>query len=182
VVRARKGQYRKEIAEFMKRGYQRVKIDGAFYEIAQAPALDKKFTHDIDVVVDRIVVRPDIATRLADSLEQALKLADGLAVVELADSAPVAGAKANKSANETAERLVFSEKFACPVSGFTIPEIEPRLFSFNNPFGACPKCGGVGGAAHIDPDLVIDKARTLKSGAILPWAKSSSPYYTQTLH
>ncbi|MGB6938964.1 MAG: excinuclease ABC subunit UvrA [Xanthobacteraceae bacterium] len=182
VVRGRKGEYRKELAEFMKRGYQRVKIDGAFYEITEAPALDKKFTHDIDVVVDRLVVRPDIATRLADSLEQALKLAEGTAVAELADSGPTASAKANKQRNETAERLIFSEKFACPVSGFTIPEIEPRLFSFNNPFGACPKCGGLGVEQHIDADLVIpDKERTLRKGAIAPWAKSSSPYYVQTL-
>jgi excinuclease ABC subunit A len=184
VVRGRKGEYRKELAEFMKRGYQRVKIDGAFYEIAEAPALDKKFTHEIDVVVDRLVVRPEIATRLADSLEQALKLADGLAVAELADSTSAAGSnsKANKQRNETAERLTFSEKFACPVSGFTIPEIEPRLFSFNNPFGACPKCGGLGVEQHIDSELVIpDKERTLRKGAIAPWAKSSSPYYVQTL-
>src|SRR5271165_437575 len=186
VVRGRKGEYRKELAEFMKKGYQRVKIDGSFYEIAEAPALDKKFTHDIDVVVDRIVVRPDISARLADSLEQALKLADGLAVAELADTTPVAqtttNSKANKQRNETAERLTFSEKFACPVSGFTIPEIEPRLFSFNNPFGACPKCGGLGVEQHIDADLVIpDKERTLRKGAIAPWAKSSSPYYVQTL-
>ncbi len=182
VVRGRKGEYRKELAEFMKKGFQRVKIDGKFHEIAEAPALDKKFTHDIDVVVDRIVVRADIATRLADSFETALKLADGLAVVEFADSAPVAGAKANKQRNETSERLIFSEKFACPVSGFTIPEIEPRLFSFNNPFGACPKCGGLGVEQHIDPELVIsDRERTLRAGAIAPWAKSSSPYYIQTL-
>jgi excinuclease ABC subunit A len=182
VVRGRKGEYRKEVADFVKKGYQRVKVDGAFYEIAEVPALDKKFTHDIDVVVDRLVVRPDISTRLADSLEQALKLADGLAVAELADAAPAAGAKANKQRNEAAERIVFSEKFACPVSGFTIPEIEPRLFSFNNPFGACPKCGGLGVEQHIDADLVIpDKERTLRKGAIAPWAKSSSPYYTQTL-
>ena len=182
VVRGRKGEYRKELAEYMKKGYQRVKVDGAFYEIAEVPALDKKFTHDIDVVVDRLVVRPDISTRLADSLEQALKLADGLAVAELADVAAAAGAKANKQRNETTERMVFSEKFACPVSGFTIPEIEPRLFSFNNPFGACPKCGGLGVEQHIDADLVIpDKERTLRKGAIAPWAKSSSPYYTQTL-
>ena len=187
VVRGRKGEYRKELAEFMKKGYQRVKIDGAFYEIADAPALDKKFTHDIDVVVDRIVVRPDIAARLADLLEQALKLADGLAVAELAETAPAEGAattsKANRQRNQTAaERLTFSEKFACPVSGFTIPEIEPRLFSFNNPFGACPKCGGLGVEQHIDADLVIpDKERSLRKGAIAPWAKSSSPYYTQTL-
>jgi excinuclease ABC subunit A len=183
VVRGRKGEYRKELADFQKKGFQRVKIDGKFYEIADAPALDKKFTHDIDVVVDRIVVRPDIATRVADSLETALKLAEGLAVAELADAAPVEGAKANRQRNETTERLVFSEKFACPVSGFTIPEIEPRLFSFNNPFGACPKCGGLGVEQHIDPDLVIpDKERTLRKGAIAPWAKSSSPYYTQTLN
>jgi excinuclease ABC subunit A len=182
VVRGRKGEYRKELADFQKKGFQRVKIDGKFYEIADAPALDKKFTHDIAVVVDRIVVRPDIASRLADSLETALKLAEGLAVAEFADAAPVEGAKANRQRNETAERLVFSEKFACPVSGFTIPEIEPRLFSFNNPFGACPKCGGLGVEQHIDADLVIpDKERTLRKGAIAPWAKSSSPYYTQTL-
>jgi excinuclease ABC subunit A len=199
VVRGRKGEYRKELAEFGKKGYQRVKVDGKFYEIGEVPALDKKFTHDIDVVVDRLVVRPDIATRLADSLEQALKLAEGLAVAELADSpssSPDSAegarsghdekkterAKANRQRNETAERLIFSEQFACPVSGFTIPEIEPRLFSFNNPFGACPKCGGLGVEQHIDPDLVIpDKERTLRKGAISPWAKSSSPYYVQTL-
>jgi excinuclease ABC subunit A len=222
VVRGRKGEYRKELADFMKKGYQRVKVDGTFYEIAEVPALDKKFTHDIDVVVDRLVVRPDIATRLADSLEQALKLADGLAVAELADPLPGAqgapnppqrageevarsatgegkkrsstermdtalseGKKETKlaaAAASDARRLVFSEKFACPVSGFTIPEIEPRLFSFNNPFGACPKCGGLGVEQHIDADLVIpDKERTLRKGAIAPWAKSSSPYYTQTL-
>ncbi|HMG77475.1 MAG TPA: excinuclease ABC subunit UvrA [Xanthobacteraceae bacterium] len=182
VVRGRKGEYRKELAEFMKKGYQRVKVDGKFFEIAEVPALDKKFTHDIDVVVDRLVVRPDIATRLADSLEQALKLADGLAIAELADAAPVEGAKANRQRNQTAERFVFSEKFACPVSGFTISEIEPRLFSFNNPFGACPKCGGLGVEQHIDADLVIpDKDKTLRGGAIAPWAKSTSPYYIQTL-
>jgi excinuclease ABC subunit A len=193
VVRGRKGEYRKELADFMKKGYQRVKIDGKFYEIADAPALDKKFTHDIDVVVDRLVVRADITTRLADSLEQALKLADGLAVAELADgasnsSSPAEREKPNEktklaaAAAADARRLVFSEKFACPVSGFTVPEIEPRLFSFNNPFGACPKCGGLGVEQHIDPDLVIpDKDRTLRRGAISPWAKSSSPYYVQTL-
>jgi excinuclease ABC subunit A len=189
VVRGRKGEYRKELADYLKRGFQRVKIDGRFYEIAEAPALDKKFNHDIDVVVDRIVVRPDIATRLADSLETALKLAEGLAVAELADAGPGAG-EPDQAAKKTAkihdrsgpERLIFSEKFACPVSGFTIPEIEPRLFSFNNPFGACPACGGLGVEQHIDADLVIpDPERTLRGGAIAPWAKSSSPYYIQTL-
>ncbi|HXF90104.1 MAG TPA: excinuclease ABC subunit UvrA [Xanthobacteraceae bacterium] len=221
VVRGRKGEYRKELAEFMKKGYQRVKVDGKFYEIGEVPALDKKFNHDIDVVVDRVVVRPDIATRLADSFEQALKLADGLAVVEFADAqsvslppsergrptakrsegghgreddpfpahradAPLSGegkkTKLAAAAASDANRIVFSEKFACPVSGFTIPEIEPRLFSFNNPYGACPACGGLGVEQKIDPDLVIpDKDRSLRGGAIAPWAKSSSPYYTQTL-
>jgi excinuclease ABC subunit A len=186
VVRGRKGEYRKELAEYMKRGFQRVKIDGKMYEIAEAPALDKKFKHDIDVVVDRIVVRPDLATRLADSLETALKLAEGLAVVEFADAAAGAQQSEKKVAKihdrSGPERLLFSEKFACPVSGFTLPEIEPRLFSFNNPFGACPACGGLGVEQHIDPDLVIpDKERTLRRGAIAPWAKSSSPYYVQTL-
>jgi excinuclease ABC subunit A len=184
VVRGRKGEYRKELAEFMKRGYQRVKIDGKFYEIAAAPALDKKFKHDIDVVVDRIVVRPDIAARLADSLEQCLKLAEGLAVAEFAD-APTQAAQASSAKihdQSGPQRLIFSERFACPVSGFTIPEIEPRLFSFNNPFGACPACGGLGVEQHIDADLVIpDKNATLRRGAIAPWARSTSPYYTQTL-
>ena len=189
VVRGRKGEYRKELADFMKRGFQRVKIDGKFYEIADAPALDKKFKHDLDVVVDRLVVRPDIATRLAESFETALRLADGLAMVEFADApgaAPPGEGPAKKSAKihdqSGPERLVFSEKFACPVSGFTIPEVEPRLFSFNNPFGACPACGGLGVEQHIDADLVIpDKDKTLRGGAIAPWAKSTSPYYIQTL-
>ena len=181
VVRGRKGEYRKELAEFLRKGYQRVKIDGAFHEIQEVKPLDKKFTHDIDVVVDRLVVKGDIGTRLADSLEQCLKLADGLAVIELADS-KASGATANRGRNANAERLIFSEKFACPVSGFTIPEIEPRLFSFNNPFGACPECGGLGLEQHIDAELVIpDKDATLRKGAIAPWAKSSSPYYIQTL-
>ena len=189
VVRGRKGEYRKELADYMKRGFQRVKIDGKFYEIADAPTLDKKFKHDLDVVVDRLVVRSDIATRLAESFETALRLADGLAVVELADAPGVAsqdaapGKKAAKIHDQSGpERLIFSEKFACPVSGFTIPEVEPRLFSFNNPFGACPACGGLGVEQHIDADLVIpDKDKTLRGGAIAPWAKSTSPYYIQTL-
>jgi excinuclease ABC subunit A len=193
VVRGRKGEYRKELAEYLKKGFQRVKIDGAFHEIAAAPALDKKFTHDIDVVVDRVVVRPDIAQRLAESFEQALKLADGIAVVEFADASPPApaaegGKKAVKdtklatAAAADAQRIMFSEKFACPVSGFTISEIEPRLFSFNNPFGACPACGGLGVEQHIDAELIIpDKSATLRKGAIAPWARSTSPYYTQTL-
>ena len=191
VVRGRKGEYRKELAEYLKKGFQRVKIDGKFYELAEAPTLDKKFPHDIDVVVDRIVVRADIAQRLAESFETALKLAEGLAVVEFADAPAAAEADADKSdKKKTAkihdksgpERLLFSEKFACPVSGFTIPEIEPRLFSFNNPYGACPACGGLGVEQHIDPELVVpDKELTLRKGAIAPWAKSSSPYYVQTL-
>jgi excinuclease ABC subunit A len=185
VVRGRKGEYRKELAEFLKKGFQRVKIDGAFYEIADAPVLDKKFKHDIDVVVDRLVVRSDLGARLADSFETALKLADGMAVVEFAEDAAAALEK-KKTAKihdkSGPERLIFSEKFACPVSGFTIAEIEPRLFSFNNPFGACPACGGLGVEQHIDAELVIpDRDASLRKGAIAPWAKSSSPYYVQTL-
>jgi excinuclease ABC subunit A len=187
IVRGRKGEYRKELAELLKKGFQRVKIDGEFYEIAEAPTLDKKYKHDIDIVVDRIVVRDDIGARLADSLETCLRLADGLAVAEFADKPLPAGdtaegGGANKSKNETHERILFSEKFACPVSGFTISEIEPRLFSFNNPSGACPTCDGLGTQQKIDPALIVpETARTLRDGAIAPWAKSSSPYYRQTL-
>jgi excinuclease ABC subunit A len=186
IVRGRKGEYRKELADLQKRGFQRVKVDGIFYEVADVPALDKKYKHDIDVVVDRIVVRPDISARLADSLETCLKLADGIAVAEFADKPlpgdETASESANKSKNDTHERLMFSEKFACPVSGFTISEIEPRLFSFNNPFGACPTCDGLGTQKAIDPTMIVpDESLTLKSGAIAPWAKSSSPYYNQTL-
>jgi excinuclease ABC subunit A len=188
VVRGRKGEYRKELAEYLKKGFQRVKIDGTFHELAEAPALDKKFPHDIDVVVDRIVVRPDIGQRLAESFETALKLAEGLAVIEFADapasSTPAEEKKKTAKIHDKSgpERILFSEKFACPVSGFTIPEIEPRLFSFNNPYGACPECGGLGVEQHVDADLVIpDKDVTLRKGAIAPWAKSSSPYYLQTL-
>ncbi|MEN3396742.1 excinuclease ABC subunit UvrA [Brucella melitensis] len=187
IVRGRKGEYRKELAELQKKGFQRVKVDGTFYEIADVPPLDKKYKHDIDVVVDRVVVRPDLSTRLADSLETCLKLAYGLAIAEFADKPlPVGetaeGGSANKSANETHERILFSEKFACPVSGFTIPEIEPRLFSFNNPFGACPTCDGLGTQQAIDPYLIIpDESAALKDGAVAPWARSSSPYYNQTL-
>jgi excinuclease ABC subunit A len=188
IVRGRKGEYRKELAELMKKGFQRVKVDGVFHEVADVPALDKKFKHDIDVVVDRVIVREDMAARLADSLEQALRLSDGLAVAEYADrplpDAETSQGSANKSKNDTHERIVFSEKFACPVSGFTIPEIEPRLFSFNNPFGACPHCDGLGTEQGVDPSLVVpDPGLTLKKGAIAPWSKSTnpSPYYTQTL-
>jgi excinuclease ABC subunit A len=188
IVRGRKGEYKKDLADLMKRGFQRVKVDGAFHEISEVPALDKKYKHDIDVVVDRIVVRPDIASRLADSFETALKLADGIAVAEFADRplppAETSEEGANKSKNETHERLTFSEKFACPVSGFTIEEIEPRLFSFNNPFGACAKCDGLGTELRFEADLVVpDKSLSLAKGAVLPWAKTgnSSPYYFQTL-
>ena len=176
IVRGRKGEYRKEFAELMKRGFQRVKVDGELYEISDAPELDKKFKHDIDVVLDRIVVRDDIATRLADSFQTALQLADGLAVAEMADE------KEDKGA--AAVRLMFSERFACPVSGFTIPEIEPRLFSFNNPFGACPSCDGLGTELRFEADLVVpNPMMSLEAGAVAPWARTgtSSPYYAQTL-
>ncbi len=175
IVRGRKGEYRKEFAELMKQGFQRVKVDGEFYEIADVPALDKKFKHNIDVVVDRLVIKDDLGNRLADSLETALGLADGLAIAEYADK---------KDDDGNPERITFSERFCCPVSGFTIDEIEPRLFSFNNPFGACPSCDGLGTELRFEADLVVpDKTLSLRNGAILPWAKTgnTSPYYTQTL-
>jgi excinuclease ABC subunit A len=188
IVRGRKGEYRKEFADLQKKGFQRVKVDGVFHEIDAVPALDKKFKHDVDVVVDRIVVRPDLGNRLADSLETALKLAEGLAVAEFADKPlpkdQTSEEGANKSKNETHERILFSEKFACPVSGFTIDEIEPRLFSFNNPFGACPQCDGLGTELKFEADLVVpDDSLSMRDGAILPWAKTgnTSPYYMQTL-
>jgi excinuclease ABC subunit A len=172
VVRGRKGEYRKEIADFMKRGFQRLKIDGEFHEIDEAPALDKKVKHEIEVVVDRIAVRADIGARLAESFETALELAEGIAIIEYAD----------EKQDGKPKQIVFSSKFACPVSGFTIPEIEPRLFSFNNPFGACPACGGLGSEETVDPELVVpDPKLTLRKGAIAPWARSTSPYYLQTL-
>tara|TARA_R110000824_G_scaffold155226_1_gene327556 strand:+ start:109265 stop:112273 length:3009 start_codon:yes stop_codon:yes gene_type:complete len=172
MIRGRKGEYRKEFADLQKKGFQRVKVDGTFYEIDSIPSLNKKLKHDIDVVVDRIVVREDLGNRLADSFEIALGIADGVAVIEFADAAK----------DKDPERIIFSSKFACPVSGFTIEEIEPRLFSFNNPFGACPACSGLGTQHYMDPDLVVpDHSLSLRKGAIAPWSKSTSPYYTQTL-
>ncbi|MEL7481266.1 MAG: excinuclease ABC subunit UvrA [Pseudomonadota bacterium] len=173
IVRGRKGEYRKEFAELLKNGFQRVKVDGEFYELESPPTLDKKFKHDIDVVVDRVVVREGMEQRLAESFETALGLASGIAIAEYADLAE----------GETApKRITYSANFACPESGFTIPEIEPRLFSFNNPFGACPTCDGLGSQLKVDPGLVVpDRDLTLLNGAIAAWAKSASPYQTQTL-
>ena len=222
VVRGRKGEYRKELAEWQKAGFTRVRIDGEMFEIENAPALDKKYKHDIEVVVDRLAVREGIETRLADSFETALKLAEGLAYVDLADGTvadvgarpstssgradggkgsgtksaqpePVEGHAPSaaqsltagiKGAGIPANRIVFSEKFACPVSGFTIEEVEPRLFSFNAPQGACPACDGLGEKLLFDPQLVVPNENlTLKQGAVVPWAKSNppSPYYMQVL-
>ena len=173
VVRGRKGEYKKEMAEWQRSGFQRVKIDGEFYAIEDAPALDKKFKHDIDIVVDRIVTKAGLEGRYADSLQTALSLAEGIAVAEWA----------NTMEGETGpRRITFSEKFACPVSGFTISEIEPRLFSFNNPFGACPVCDGLGVKLAFDADLVVpDRDKTLHAGAVAPWSRGPSPLYTQTL-
>jgi excinuclease ABC subunit A len=185
VVRGRKGEYRKELAEWQKAGFTRVRIDGTIHEIDEAPALDKKFKHDIEVVVDRIVIRGDIATRLAESFETALKLADGLAYFDPADPVEPHTPKSEVLGdNAPPGRIVFSEKFACPVSGFTISEIEPRLFSFNAPQGACPACDGLGEKLIFDEDLVVpNHALTIKKGAVVPWAKSNppSPYYMQVL-
>lgn len=191
VVRGRKGEYRKELAEWQKAGFTRVRIDGELYAIEDAPALDKKFKHDIEVVVDRLAVKEGLETRLADSFETALKLADGLAYVDLADGAVPGregeGASAGgamKGAGIPANRIVFSEKFSCPVNGFTLEEVEPRLFSFNAPQGACPTCDGIGEKQLFDPRLVVpNEALSLKKGAVVPWAKSNppSPYYMQVL-
>jgi len=168
IVRGRKGEYRKELAQLMKDGFQRAKIDDEFYRIEEAPELDKKFKHDIDVVVDRVVVREGLEPRLAESIETALRLADGLAVAEQADAPD--------------ERMLFSEKFACPVSGFTISEIEPRLFSFNSPHGACPVCDGLGKELKFDPGLVIpDETKSLAGGAIAAWPNKTSGLYMQTI-
>jgi excinuclease ABC subunit A len=211
MVRGRKGEFRKELAELQKKGFQRVKINGTFFEIPDAPKLDKKYKHDIDVVVDRIVVRPDIATRLADSFETALGLADGIAILEFADkplskdgvrprtasvsadddaseerglTPSAAGKEILKNKNATHERITFSSRFACPVSGFTIEEIEPRIFSFNAPAGACPKCDGLGTELRFEAELVVpDGSLSLRDGAVYPWARTgnTSPYYEQTL-
>ncbi len=170
IVRDRKGEYRKEFLELRKQGFQRVKVDGEFHELDSPPTLDKKFRHDIDVVVDRIVVKEGIETRLADSFRTALDLADGIAILETApkDSEP--------------ERITFSENFACPESGFTIPEIEPRLFSFNAPFGACPECDGLGVELFFDERLVVpDQNLRVADGALAPWRKGKSPYFLQTI-
>ena len=170
IIRDRKGEYRKEFLELRKQGFQRVKVDGVFYDLDEPPTLDKKFRHDIDVVVDRIVVRDGVETRLADSFRTALDLADGIAILE---TAPKEGYP---------DRITFSEKFACPVSGFTIPEIEPRLFSFNAPFGACPKCDGLGHELFFDERLVVpDVTLSLANGALAPWNKGKSPYLLQTI-
>jgi len=170
IVRDRKGEYKKEFLELRKQGFQRVKVDGQFYELDEPPTLDKKFRHDIDVVVDRIVVRPELETRLADSLRTALDLADGIAILETAPR------------ECDPERITFSENFACPVSGFTIPEIEPRLFSFNAPFGACPQCDGLGMELFFDERLVVpDQMLKIRDGALAPWRKGKSPYFLQTI-
>ena len=172
IIRDRKGEYKKEFLDLRKQGFQRVKVNGAFHELEEPPVLDKKFRHNIDVVVDRIVVRAGLETRLADSFRTALNLADGIAVIE---TAPAEGE------GEPA-RITYSEKFACPVSGFTIAEIEPRLFSFNAPYGACPVCDGLGVELFFDERLVVpDQGLTLMQGVIAPWAKSKSPYFTQTI-
>ena len=168
LIRGRKGEYRKEMLDLQKRGFQRLIVDGELYLIEEVPALDKKLKHTIEVVVDRIVVKADMdQQRLADSIETALGLSEGLVYAQDA---------------KTSERRTFSAKFACPVSGFTIDEVEPRLFSFNNPFGACPACDGLGSTLYFDPELIVpNKSLSLNKGAIMPWSTSTSKYYGQTL-
>ncbi|MBT7908859.1 MAG: excinuclease ABC subunit UvrA [Marinovum sp.] len=172
IVRDRKGEYRKEFLELRKQGFQRVKVDSQFYDLEDPPVLDKNFRHFIDVVVDRIVVREGIEARLADSFRTALDLADGIAVLETAPT----------DEETEAERHTFSENFACPESGFTISEIEPRLFSFNAPFGACPDCDGLGVELFFDERLVVpDQTLKIRDGALAPWRKGKSPYFLQTI-
>ena len=175
IVRGRKGEYKKEILNFKKRGFQKVKVDGSYYDINDFPNLNKKVKHDISIVVDRIVLNSKLGNRLADSIETALNLSDGLLVAEYENE--TLPKKFRKK-----ESITFSSKFSCPESGFTIEEIEPRLFSFNSPFGACEECEGIGHNLNVDPNLVVsDKNKTLADGAIEPWAKSTSMYYAQTL-
>ena len=172
IVRDRKGEYKKEFLELRKAGFQRVKVNNEFYDLDEPPSLDKKFRHNIDVVVDRVIIKEDMATRLADSFRTALDLADGIAILETAP----------QDENVEKERMTFSENFACPVSGFTIPEIEPRLFSFNAPFGACPDCDGLGKELYFDERLVVpDQTLKIKDGALAPWRKGKSPYFLQTI-
>tara|TARA_B100001121_G_scaffold244932_1_gene219725 strand:+ start:624 stop:3467 length:2844 start_codon:yes stop_codon:yes gene_type:complete len=172
IVRDRKGEYKKEFLELRKAGFQRVKVNNEFYDLDEPPILDKKFRHNIDVVVDRVIIKEDMATRLADSFRTALDLADGIAILETAP----------QEENAEIERMTFSENFACPVSGFTIPEIEPRLFSFNAPFGACPDCDGLGKELYFDERLVVpDQTLKIKDGALAPWRKGKSPYFLQTI-
>ncbi len=175
VVRGRKGEYKKDIVNYKKRGFQKIKVDGEYFDINDFPNLNKKVKHDISIVVDRIVLNSKLGNRLADSIETALKLSDGLLVVEYENE--TIPKKFRKK-----ESILFSSKFSCPESGFTIEEIEPRLFSFNSPFGACEECEGIGHNLNVDPNLVIsDKNKSIADGAIEPWSKSTSMYYAQTL-
>ena len=169
IVRGRKGEYKKELADLQKKGFQRIKIDGEQYDFDNIPTLDKKKKHNILVVVDRISLSKDLGNRLADSIETSLRLSDGIVIIEEFDS------KLKKTKQE-----LFSSKFACPVSGFTIEEIEPRIFSFNNPYGACPECDGIGTDLSVDPNLVVpNKKLSINDGAIAPWPISTSAYYKQ---
>ncbi len=175
VVRGRKGEYKKEIADFKRRGFQRIKVDGTYYNINEVPALNKKIKHDISVIVDRIIINNELGNRLAESVETALNLSDGLLFIEYENE--TLPKKFRKI-----EKIIFSSKFACPESGFTIEEIEPRLFSFNSPYGACEECEGIGTNLNVNPDLVVPNTKkNLAEGAIEPWAKSTSLYYAQTL-
>ncbi len=175
IVRGRKGEYKKEILAFKKRGFRKIQVDNKIYEIDKVPELNKKIKHDISILVDRIVVNSTLGNRLAESVETSINLSNGLLFVEYED-------ETLPKKYRKIEKIIFSTKFACPESGFTIEEIEPRLFSFNSPYGACEECEGIGIKLNVDPKLVVpDEKKTISQGAILPWAKSSSLYYAQTL-
>ncbi len=175
IVRGRKGEYKKEIISYKKRGFRKILIDNKIYDIDKAPELNKKIKHDISILVDRIVINSSLGNRLAESVETAINLSNGLLFVEYED-------ETLPKQYRKLEKIIFSTKFACPESGFTIEEIEPRLFSFNSPYGACEECEGIGIKLNVDPNLVVsDEKKTISEGAIVPWAKSTSLYYAQTL-
>ncbi len=175
IVRGRKGEYKKEISSYKRRGFRRIKVDGAYCDIDKFPELNKKVKHDISIVIDRIIINSDLGNRLAEGVETALNLADGLLFVEYEN-------ETLPKKYRKIEKVVFSSKFACPESGFTIEEIEPRLFSFNSPYGACEECEGIGVNLNVDPNLVIpNPKKSIQDGAIKPWSKSTTLYYAQTL-
>jgi len=191
IVRGRKGEYRQLFEDLRRQGFVRVRVDGSVYEVTEEIPLEKNKKHAIEVVVDRIVTNPEVKTRLADSIETALKLGQGVVYVEVlpepsgnGETPVLSRAVGRRAASATADAdnvLVFSQLFACPDHGSILPEIEPRIFSFNSPYGACPTCSGLGFKQELDPDLILDWDKSLMDGAVVPWAASTSEYYYELL-